>query len=96
MARKPVSFRVNEKKKEIILYTNVELNPAEEKLKEFYLSHNYTAKMEEKKKGITVDEMREELKKDADTYNAFEKVYKEKNGFHKACKIYTEWKKTQN
>ena len=93
MAKKAETFRIIEKKKEIILYTNVELNPAEEKLKEYYLSHGYEPKFEEKKKGITVGEMREELKKDVDTYNAFEQAYKEKGGFHKACKIYTAWKK---
>lgn len=95
MARKAQSFKLDEKKKKIIIYTNVEASPAEVELKNYYLSNGYAPMMEEKKAGITVKEMRKELKADEKTAAEFEAAYKEKNGFFNACKIYTNWKKAQ-
>lgn len=101
MAKKVESFKVNNAKKTIVLYTNVEQNPAEKSLIEFYLLQGYTPKTEEKKKGISVAEMRKELEVDSETLAKFNEAYSTKadkksdkdSGFHKACKIYTEWKK---
>lgn len=91
MAKKPQSFKINEKKKEIILYTNVEQNNAEKELIKFYLTSGYSPKMEEKKKSPTVAEMRKQMKSEPNTLELFEKAYKEKNGFHKAMKIYSDF-----
>lgn len=93
MAHKAESFRLNEKKKTITIYTNVEAAAAEIKLRDFYLANGYKPFMEEKKAGITVKEMRKELEADKEAAAAFEAAYKEKNGFFNACKIYTNWKK---
>lgn len=93
MAKKPQSFKINEKKKEIILYTNVEQNIAEKELIKFYLTSGYSPKMEEKKKSIKVAEMRKQMKSDPKTLELFEKTYKEKDGFHKAMKIYSDFVK---
>jgi len=94
MARKPQSFKLNEAKKEIILYQNVEQTPAEKSLIDFYLRDGYSPKMETKKKNITVKEMKDELKANPEQLKLFEEAYKEKNGFHKACRIYSAWKKS--
>ena len=91
MARKPESFKLNDEKKTITLYTNIEPSSAEKKLIEFYLSKDYFPMFEEKKKGKTVKEMKSEL--EGAILKEFENAYKEKNGFFKACKIYNNWKK---
>lgn len=93
MAHKAQSFILNEKKKTITIYTNVEASPAEVELKNYYLSNGYAPLMGEKKPGITIAQMRKALAKDPDTLAAFEEAYKKKNGFFPACKIYTNWKK---
>lgn len=95
MARKAKTFRLNEKngKKEIILFTNVEKVEAEQTLINFYLSNGYTPKVEEKKAGKSVEEMRAELKKAPEVLAKFNEVYTQKNGFFDACKVYTEWVK---
>ena len=92
MAHKAESFKIDEKKKAIIIYTNVAATPAEESLKEFYLEKGYAPMLAEKKKGATVAEMRANMK-GTEFAERFETAYKEKGGFHKACKIYAEWKK---
>lgn len=99
MAHKAESFKLTKKKTKkgevniIVLYTNVEISPAEQMLIDRYLNLGYEPMFEEKKAGKSVAEMREELKADADALAKFETVYKEKNGFFKACKVYGEWKK---
>lgn len=93
MAHKAQSFKLNEKKKTITIYTNVEASPAEAELKNFYLSNGYSPMFEERKAGKTVKEMRKELKVDAEAAAAFEAAYNDKNGFFAACKIYSDWKK---
>lgn len=108
MARKPDTFIVDEKKKVITIYTNVEIIEAEERLKNYYLQNGYTPLFGEKKKSISVEEMRKELADDEETLKAFNEAYKEKTkaekgkkvdfkatGFAKACKIYNNWKKAQ-
>jgi len=94
MAHKAKSFKLDQKKKVIVIYTNVEVS-AEKPLIDYYLNAGFTPMFEEKKPAKTVDEMRKELlKADENLYNAFEDAYHDKDGgFFKACKIYTEWKK---
>jgi len=77
----------------ITIYTNVEQIEAEKTLIEFYLKQGYEARFTEKKQGESVEDMRKALKDDKETLEAFEKAYKEKNGFHNAMKIYSKWKK---
>lgn len=86
MAKKPQSFKVDTKKNIIVLYTNVKADESEQFLIDFYLNKGFMPRMEEKKKGKTVEEMKKDLnKKELDN---FEKLYQEKNGFHNACKYY--------
>lgn len=94
MAKAPQSFKINADNKTIIIYTNVEPNTAEQKLQDFYLKSGYTPLMEEKKKGIRVADMRKALE-GTDKLDEFNELYA--NGdFFGACKIYTEFKKSQN
>lgn len=102
MAKKTQSFRIDEKKKVIVVYTNVETNAAEESLKAFYLNNGYKPLLEEKKKGITVKEMQKKLQADEKALAEFNELYNckdkqalenKKGGFHAACKYYNEWLK---
>ena len=93
MARKAETFRVDDKKKEIVIYTNVEPIEAEESVKALFLKSGYAPKFEEKKPAMTVEEMRKALSKDEKALEAFNNAYAEKNGFFNACKVYAEWKK---
>lgn len=96
MARKAESFKADEKKKEIILYTNVEQNKAEKTLIDFYLYNGYTPKFAEKKAGKSVAEMRADLGADKEVLEKFNRAYKDKEkGFFEACKIYNAWLKGQ-
>ena len=95
MARKPDSFKLIEEENVIVLYENIEPTKMEERLIDFYLSKGFLPKIETKKKGITVKEMRAELKADEDVLAKFNAAYEEEEGFYKATKIYTEWKKTK-
>lgn len=100
MSKKTETFRVNTKKNTITLYTNVKEIPAEKVLIEFYLNQGYTPLVEEKKKGKTVQEMRDELKaNDMTAFEQFETEYNKKGdkktGFFAACKVYNTWKKAQ-
>ena len=103
MAKKAESFRVidrvdkktNKRIKELVLYSNVIPTEAEKTLIEYYLNNGFKPKTEEKKKNITIEQMREDLK-GTDKLVEFENAYKEKEkGFFKACKVYNAWKKTQ-
>ena len=100
MARKADSFRVVEKGKKIIVYTNVEMTEAEEKLFNTYVKLGYTPLFEEKKPSKTVEDMRKELSADKDALKQFEEIYnkKKKKGdkstpFFDACKFYQQWAK---
>ena len=93
MAHKATSFKVDDKKKVIILYTNVEAPAGEKTLIEFYLGKGYTPMFEEKKPAKKVEDMRAELKGDKETLDKFNEAYDKKDGFFEACKIYSEWKK---
>ena len=93
MARKTESFKLEESKKVIVLYDNIEPSAAEQTLINYYLSNGFMPMLETKKKGKTVAEMREDLKADEETLKKFNTLYDEKGGFHKACKVYAEWKK---
>ena len=96
MAKKPETFKLNLKKHTITLYTNVEEIQAEKDVIEYYLKQGYTPLFEEKKKGLTIQEMRDKLKeKDETILEQFNKAYSQKNGFFEACKIYNQWKREQ-
>ena len=102
MARKVESFKVDAKKKTITIYTNVKESAAEKELKEWYLSQGYAPMMGEKKPSPAVAQMKKELKAAPEVLAEFERVYNEKplnkkdrdRGFFGACKIYTQWKKS--
>lgn len=107
MASKPTTFRIDNKKKDIIIYTNVEPISAEQNLINFYLTQGYSPKLEEKKKSLTIEDMRKELEADEQILKAFNEAYDTKTekgkkvafnetGFAKACKIYNDWKKNNN
>ena len=99
MARNADSFRLVKAKKIIVLYTNETPSPAEETLIKFYLSAGYTPKMEEKKPGIKIKEMRKKLEVEApDVLKAFNEAYDKKDdkkAFFNACKIYSDWEKAK-
>ena len=104
MAHKPQSYKLDEKKKVIVLYDNVKPSPVEELMINCYLDKGYKVKIETKKPSVKVAQMREELKEDIEALNKFNELYalkvsKEelaagvKSGFHQATKFYTDWKK---
>ena len=101
MAHKPKRFKLDEKKRQIIIYNNVDA-PAEEFLKKRYLDMGYEPMFEEKKSTKTVAEMRAELKADPEALKKFNELYKIKGtskdgkvGFFEACKFYNGWKKNK-
>ena len=95
MATKPKSFRITKGKKEIILYSNIEANETEQRLITYYLTNGFIPKIEEKKKGETIEEIRNKL--DEEALKKFNEIYKSKDketgGYFKAMKYYNEWKK---
>lgn len=95
MARREKTFSVNEEKKIITIWTNLEENAEDEKSINWYVRHGYTPKLAQKKPSVKVAEIREELKNAPDTLNEFNAKYKEKGGFHNAMKFYNDWKKAQ-
>lgn len=99
MARNASSFRLIKDKKIIVIYSNEVPSPAEETLIKFYLGSGYTPKMEEKKPGIKIAEMRKKLEKEApDVLAKFNEAYGkkgDKKAFFNACKIYSDWEKAQ-
>lgn len=95
MACKPQTFKLDNKKKTITIYTNVEQVESEKTLIEYYLKMGYAPLMGEKK-SKSVAEMRAEMKDDEQALKLFNDTYKskEKNkGFFGACKVYNNWKK---
>ncbi len=99
MAHKPKSFKLDEKKKAIIIYTNSEYLEEEAYIREYYLKNGYMPLSEVKKETIKVADMRKELAKDPETLAKFNEAYKDKEivdgkiGYHRAMKIYSDWKK---
>lgn len=103
MAHKPTSFKLDEKKKVIVIYTNIEA-PAEKLLIDFYLTKGY-APMFDEKKSFTVKDMRKAMKDDKKALEEFNAIYAKKvdnnaseeekrnSGFFGACKYYNDWKK---
>lgn len=91
-AKKVQSFKIDEAKKTIVIYTNVAQSETEKMLIELYLKAGYIP-MIDTKSGLSVEQMRKELDKtDKKALAEFEKIYSEKGGFHNACKYYTDWK----
>lgn len=108
MAHKPISFRLDEKKKAIIRYSNVSMPVAEKELFDMYRAEGYKILLEDKNedKKITVSSMREDLKDDKEALKEFNRRYKLKedkehldkngkplSGFHSATQYYNSWKK---
>lgn len=105
MAKNAQSFKVDSKKKVIVIYNNVEQAEGEKTVIEFYLKQGYTPKFQDKAKSKTVAEMRKELEKnDKEALKRFDEAYAKKeeikdgnkvkvNGFHEACKVYNDWVK---
>lgn len=87
------SFKVDIKKKKIVLYKGIEPDASEKSVIEFYLSNGYIPLFEEKPKSKTVAEMRKELEAAPEKLEEFNAKYAEKGGFHNACKVYTKWVK---
>ena len=90
---KAKSFKVDTKKKAIILYKGIDPDVSEKNVIEFYLGNGYMPKFEEKAKSKTVAEMRKELEAAPEKLEEFNAKYAEKGGFHNACKVYTKWVK---
>ena len=109
--RKKPTYKIDEKNKIVIIYSNMEQTAAEKQfIKDYYLDAGYTLKLVERKINPTVEEMMEALKNaDMDLYNAFVEAYNTKlkktekgekakfneSGFAKACKIYNTWDKAR-
>lgn len=95
MAHKAKSFKLNQKKKVIVIYTNVD-EPAEKPLVDYYLNAGFSPMFDEKKPTKSVADMRKELEADKNALKAFNDAYgnkEDKKAFFKACKIYSDWKK---
>mgnify|MGYP006864377690 CR=1 FL=1 len=95
MPKKAKSYRVDTKKKTIILYTNIKQTVEDKFLISTYLDNGYKMKAEKK---ITVEDMRKELSKDKPALDEFNRLYKLNEegaalGFHRAMQHYTKWKK---
>lgn len=108
MAHKPISFRIDEKKKAIIRYSNIPMPVAEKELFDMYRLEKYKVLLEEKKDEdkVTVQSMRDDLKDDKEALKEFNRRYKLKkdeehldkngkplSGFHSATQYYNQWKK---
>ena len=86
MARTVKGFRVDTKRKVVVLYTNMKRT-----VEQYF----------EDWKNALVEMMKKELKgKDKAAFDEFVKLYETNDdeglGFHKACKYYSDWKKSQN
>lgn len=104
MAHSPKSFKLDTKKKQIILYTNIRIE-AEVDLINYYLSQGYEPKYDVKKPPLKVEDMRKAMKDDAEALAEFNRIYaikvdkdasqeeKKNSGFFGACKFYTKWAK---
>lgn len=109
MAKKFESFRLDEKKHAIIIYTNVDAKIAEEEkmLRDFYLNNGYLPMKEVKKAPVTIAEMRTDFGEDKEALAEFDRLYKlkpdeieevgkngkKKTGFHLAAKYHADYKK---
>lgn len=98
MARQVKGYRVDTKKKVVILFTNIKRTKADELIIGTYINNGYKVRTEKK---TTVEMMKKELKeKDKTAYEKFVKLYTTNEedgalGFHRACKFYSDWKKEQ-
>lgn len=96
--RKKKNYKIDGNK---IIAKIAELTPEELQAIKNYIALGYELTEPEKKKGITVAEMREALNKDAKALAEFERLYKTKAdekkgikaGYFQACKYFNEWKK---
>ena len=72
MPRKEKSFRVDTKKKAVILFSNIKQTKADEILIDTYVRNGYTLKVETK---TTAAMMRAELKKDNTALQELNRLY---------------------
>lgn len=103
MAKAQKTFKIDEGKKVIIVYSNLNQTEEDDIIIQKYAKYGYTIQLKEKKKAETVSEMRAKLeledKAALDEFNRLYAIKKDKNdeesksGFHLACKFYTDWKK---
>ena len=109
MAKKFESFKLDDKKKAIIIYTNVDTKVADEEkeMREFYLNKGYLPMKEEKKAPVTIADMRRDFGEDKEALAEFDRLYKlkpdeieevgkngkKKTGFHLAAKYHADYKK---
>ena len=100
MARAQKAYRIDTKNKKVIIYNGMERTEEDKEIIEMYMKIGYIVKKEDKK-SVSVAQMRKELKKDPETLNAFNEAYTSDEvidnriGYHRALKIYSDWKKEQ-
>lgn len=91
MANAQSTYKVDTEKKKVILYKGMKRSAEDMEIIGLYVAQGYKAVSAEKKETVSVDEMKETLKKnDKERYEKFCELYKEKE-FHKACAVYSEW-----
>ena len=95
MAKTEKSYRIDKKKKVVVLFSNIKQTDADKMLIDTYVRNGYTLKAEIK---ITVAMMRAEMKNDKTALDEFNRLYTLNEeggalGFHRACQFYTKWKK---
>lgn len=95
MAKTEKSYRIDKKKKVVVLFSNIEQTDTDKMMIDTYVRNGYTLKAEKK---ITVAMMRAEMKNDKTALDEFNRLYTLNEeggalGFHRACQFYTKWKK---
>lgn len=98
MAKKKVNYKIDGK---CVIAKIAELTEEELSAVKNYIALGFELKEPEKKPGIKVSEMREELKADAEALKKFNELYKIKAdkekgikpGFYQACIFFNAWKK---
>lgn len=95
MAKTEKSYRIDKKKKVVVLFSNIDQTDADKMLIDTYVRNGYTLKAQTK---TTVAMMRAEMKNDKTALDEFNRLYTLNEeggalGFHRACQFYTKWKK---
>lgn len=95
MARKSKSYRVDTKKKILIMYSNVKQTSEDKFIINTYIDNGYKLKVEKK---TSIEDMRKALEKDTQALEEFNRLYDLNEeggalGFHRACQFYTKWLK---
>ena len=109
MARKYESFKLDDKRNAIIIYTNVDAKTVEEEkeIRMFYLNQGRIPMKEEKKAPVTIAQMRSDFGEDKEALAEFNRLYSlkpdevteigkngnKKTGFHLAAKYHADYLK---